>query len=581
MTATSSLGTVPARSPYIYEDGTTDAERYLQGCIDGKYVVGKTIIKLAKRMLREIKEGYLNFHYDPVYATRPVEWIETFCCLSSGKLGVPFILEPYERTIIELTFGFVDERGFRRFQEVLVIIGRKNGKTELCAALNLYMLTSDGEGAPQCYNCATNESQASLCFGATWRMVQQSKRLSKYVKKGMVTERKAVGLKYAPNLGYLVTLSRNADTLDGLNCHYAVLDELAAMRDRSTYDLLKGSLGSQNQPLIFCITTNGRVRDGIFDKQREYAHKWLDGKIDDPRFLPILYEMDERNEVQDEAMWPKANPGLGTVKKWDYLRGEMTKAKNDPSYMPEVMTKQFNLPANQAASFLTWEAATCDVGWVFDPSEFKYCVVGIDAADSIDLSAATALMMKPGDDHIYRTSMYWIPEEKLKEGERANMQGGDNLPYREWEARGLLRVVPQSNTVPKTVFLEWIQELASMGIYCRAIGYDQWHMQDIEEKMKILVGEMNVVKVPQWPKDLSDPMKRMRADMESGRIVWNSPVDDVCNLNVSVSIDANDNYMPIKKNRRSANRIDGFMACLDAYIVLMRRYDDYLMAVNS
>ena len=566
-------------NPYIYEDGTTDAERYLQGCLDGKYVVGETMMKLAKKMLKQIKEGYQGFHYDPDAATRPVEWIETFCMLSSGKLGVPFILEPYERNIIELIFGFVDDNGLRRFQEALVVIGRKNGKTELCAALNLYMLTSDGEGAPQCYNCATNESQASLCFGATWRMVTQSKKLSKYIKKGMVTERKAVGLKYAPNLGYLVTLSRNADTLDGLNCHYAVLDELAAMRDRSTYDLLKGSLGSQDQPLVFCITTNGRVRDNIFDKQREYALKWLDDRIEDPRFIGILYEMDSREEVEDEAMWPKANPGLGTVKKWDYMRGEMTKARNDPSYRPEVMTKQFNLPANQSAAFLTWEAATCNEDWHYDHKDFKYAVVGMDAADGIDLSAATALMMKPGDDHIYRKSMYWIPEEKLKEGDRANMQGGDHLPYREWEANGWLRVVP-GNHVPKTVFLEFIQELADEGVYCRAIGYDQWHMQEIEQQMKYLVGEQNVVRVPQWPKNLSDPMKRMRADLEAGRIVWENPIDTVCNLNVSVSVDANDNYMPVKKGRRSSNRIDGFMSLLDAYIVLMQRYDDYQVAIS-
>ena len=928
-------------NPYIYEDGTTDAERYLQGCLDGKYVVGETMMKLAKKMLKQIKEGYQGFHYDPDAATRPVEWIETFCMLSSGKLGVPFILEPYERNIIELIFGFVDDNGLRRFQEALIVIGRKNGKactlstqlptpkgwrtmgeihpgdyvfgqdgkpslviaeseifdkptyrvtfedgatvdtsgdhiwtvqtkksrevakyvpktgrrytdyreggwfetttkemldsgiyharrdgkgkeykyrvpmalpveyeekflpidpytfgywlgdghsngpymtvgkqdldesiglleefghtcsvrlghentyrvtldtqsgkkanpftsalrdmfvlnnkhipdmylqasveqrwellrglmdtdgyvskagqcqfvqkrkelteqfvelcsslgikanlheknatcngkdcgivyvvefwtdkdhscfhlkrkharlkdkladrmkcksivsieripneptkciaidnpshlylagrqytathnTELCAALNLYMLTSDGEGAPQCYNCATNESQASLCFGATWRMVTQSKKLSKYIKKGMVTERKAVGLKYAPNLGYLVTLSRNADTLDGLNCHYAVLDELAAMRDRSTYDLLKGSLGSQDQPLVFCITTNGRVRDNIFDKQREYALKWLDDRIEDPRFIGILYEMDSREEVEDEAMWPKANPGLGTVKKWDYMRGEMTKARNDPSYRPEIMTKQFNLPANQSAAFLTWEAATCDVDWHYDHQDFKYAVVGMDAADGVDLSAATALMMKPDDDHIYRKSMYWIPEEKLKEGDRANMQGGDHLPYREWEANGWLRVVP-GNHVPKTVFLEFIQELADEGVYCRAIGYDQWHMQEIEQQMKYLVGEQNVVRVPQWPKNLSDPMKRMRADLEAGRIVWENPIDTVCNLNVSVSVDANDNYMPVKKGRRSSNRIDGFMSLLDAYIVLMQRYDDYQVAIS-
>lgn len=572
---------------YIYEDGTTDAERYLQGCLDGKYVVGERIKQLARMMLDQIKNGYMGFHYDPIAATRPVEWIETFCNLSSGTLGVPFILEPYERNMIELIFGFVDDKGYRRFQEAFVVIGRKNGKTELCAALNLYMLTSDEvngvpEGAPQCYNIASTEAQAATCYGATVRMLSQSKRLQKYVKKKTIVERKTTGLYYAQNMGYLVTLSRNTDALDGLNAHYAVVDEVGAMRDRSGYDLIKGSLGSQAQPLVFSISTNGKIRDGLFDANRNYAIRWLEGAIEDPRFIGILYEMDDRAEVRDKEMWPKANPGLGTVKKWDYLSGEVTRGTNDPTYMPEVMTKHFNLPANQSTAFLTWEQATCRIGWEFNPKEFKYCVIGIDASDSIDLSAATALMMKPGDDHIYRKSMYWIPEEQLKVGKHANMQlQRDGVPYLEWSRNDYLRIIPESNTVPKTVFLDFIMEMAEMGIYCKVIGYDQWHMQEIEEKMRMMVGEANVVRVPQWPKNLSDPMKRLRADLDAGRIIWNSPVDDWCNLNVSAKIDANDNYFPEKKGRVSGNRIDGFMSLLDAYIVLTQRWDEFQAAVNG
>ncbi|MBR2684265.1 MAG: hypothetical protein IKE22_13490, partial [Atopobiaceae bacterium] len=319
----------------------------------------------------------------------------------------------------------------------------------------------------------------------------------------------------------------------------------------------------------------------LFDANRNYAIRWLEGAIEDPRFIGILYEMDDRSEVHDESMWPKANPGLGTVKKWDYLRGEVTRGTNDPTYMPEVMTKHFNLPSNQSTAFLSWEQATCDVGWQFDPREFKYCVIGMDASDSIDLSAATALFMKPGDDHIYRKSMYWIPEEQLKIGKHANMElQRDGVPYLEWSRNDFIRIIPESNTVPKSVFLDFIAEMADMGIYCRCVGYDQWHMQEIEEKMKMMVGEANVVRVPQWPKNLSDPMKRLRADLSAGRFVWNNPIDDWCNLNVSAKVDANDNYFPEKKGRTSSNRIDGFMALLDAYIVLTQRWDDYQAAVN-
>ena len=933
--------------PYIDENGKTDAEKYLEGCLDGTYVVGRRIIALAEMMLPQIRNGYKKWRYDPAYATRVVEWIETFCMLPSGKLGVPFILEPYERMILELIFGFVDEDGNRRFKEALVEIGRKNGKgvaldeklptpngwrkmgdlhvgdvvfgqdgtpstiiaeseifdkptyritfedgasfkvtddhiwtvqtkrsrrcakdylpgktnqvknrkyreggwfetttqemfddpffvtqrkdgkgveykyrvpmnmpveypekdlpvdpytlgywigdgskgystvtvdwndleeaianieanghvcnvfkrngekaatvnidantcegkhsnaflnnmreigvlnnkhipdmylqgsidqriellcglmdtdgyvskagqcqfiqkneaivdqfvelcsslgikanksskiarcngkpagrvymvefwtdkdhscfhlsrkhnrlkdklaprmscksivkieripneptkciaidnpshlylvghqytathnTAICAALNLYMLTSDGEGAPQCINAAVNEQQASLCFGATWSMVRQSPKLAKYVKKGVVPDRKTTGLKFAPNLGYLVTVSSRSDALDGLNVHYAVLDELGGSRDRSTYDLMKGSTGAQDQPLIFIISTQNYIRDNIWDIQRDYAVRWLDATIEDDEFIGILYEMDDRSEIYNEAMWPKANPGLGTVKKWDYMRSEMKKAENDPSYLNQVLIKQFNLPANQSTAYFSYDEAVNETMYDFDPRVFRYCVVGFDAADTLDLNAATALFMKPGDNHIYRRSMYWIAEEQVKVN-TTSMRGRDGVPYELWASRGLIRIVP-GNKVDRRVFLDWIQELADEGLYTRYVGYDPWHMDVIVPELKMMVGDENVEVVRQGVQTLSQPMKQLKADLRDKRIINNhNPIDEWTILNVAAKIDINDNVQPVKKGS-ATTRIDGFMALLDAYITLQRHEQDYLQIIG-
>lgn len=568
-----------ADNPYVDAQGRTDAELYLMGCLDGSIVAGRRIKALAEKMLPRIRNGYKGWRYDIDLATRPVEFIERFLKIPSGKLGVPFILEPYERMIVELTFGFVDENEKRQFQYTLIEVARKNGKSSLGAAIELYMLVADGEGAPQIYNAATSKAQASLAYGAVWRMVRQSPKLLKILRKGTVIERAENGIISDGNMGYCVPLSKQSDHLDGLDVHMCLFDEMAAAEDRSIFDLIRQGTGAREQPLMVAITTQGFVRDNLWDHERDYAVQWLDGKIEDDRFLGILFEQDDRSEMWDETMWPKSNPGLGTVKKVEYMRAQVLKAKNDPSYTPTVLTKDLNLPANQASAYLSFEEAVNEELYDFDPSVFRYGVVGIDAADTIDLNAATALFMRPGDDRIYRRSMYWIAEEQVKVNSN-NQRGRDGVPYHEWAARGLIRIVP-GNKVDKRVFLDWVQELADEGLYTRYIGYDPWHMDDSTlRELKSMVGEDNVEVVRQGVQTLSQPMKQLKADMRDGRIVNNhNPIDEWCNLNLAAKIDINENVQPVKK-AGATTRIDGYMALLDAYITLMRHEADYKMTIG-
>ena len=568
-----------ADNPYVDGQGRTDAELYLMGCLDGSIVAGRRLKALAEKMLPRIREGYKGWRFDADAATRPVEFIERFLKIPSGKLGVPFILEPYERMIIELTFGFVDQSERRQFQYTLVEMARKQGKSSIAAAIEIYMLVADGEGAPQIYNAATSKAQASLSYGAVWRMVRQSPKLLKILRKGTVVERAENGIMCDGNMGYIVPLSKQSDHLDGLDVHMCVFDEMAAAEDRSIFDLIRQGTGAREQPLMIAITTQGFVRDNLWDHERDYAVQWLDGKIEDDRFLGILFEQDDRSEIWDESKWLKSNPGLGTVKKVEYLRAQVLKAKNDPSYMPTVLTKDFNLPANQASAYLSFDEAVNREEYTYDPKLFKYCVVGIDAADTIDLNAATALFMKPGDSRIYRKSMYWIAEEQVKINSN-NQRGRDGVPYQEWAARGLIRIVP-GNKVSKSVFVEWIQELADMGLYTRFVGYDPWHMDDNTlENMRGLVGANNVEVVRQGVQTLSQPMKQLKADLRDNRIVdGNNPIDHWCNLNLAAKIDVNENVQPVKK-AGSTTRIDGFMALLDAYIELLRHEDEYKQIIG-
>lgn len=578
-----------AGSKYIDAQGRTDAELYLMGCLDGSIVAGRRMKALAEKMLPRIRNGYGRWHFDAELATRPVEFIESFLMIPSGKLGVPFILEPYERMIVELIFGFVDEDEKRQFQYALILLSRKNGKTSLVSAILIYLALADGEGAPQIYTAATSKGQASLAFGAVWRMVRQSPVLKKYMRKGVVTERADTGIIIDENMGYIIPLSKQSDHLDGLDVHAAILDEMAAAEDRAVFDLIRQGTGARDQPLLLAITTNGFVRDGLFDSEHQYAYDWLEGKIDDDRFLPILFEQDDRSEVfgGDERMWLKSNPGLmhpdaghinGGVKSLEYLRAQVLKGKNDSAYVPTLMTKDFNIPANSATAFLTFDEAVNRTKYTFDPNKFRYCVVGIDAADTYDLNAATALFMTPGDDHIYRKSMYWIAEEQVKQNNNS-MRGRDGVPYLEYASRGLLRVVP-GNVVPRRVFVEWIQELADEGLYTQYIGYDPWHMETILPDLKMMVGESRVEAVRQGARTYSDPLKTLKVFLRDGVIVdGGNSIDHMCNLNVAVKVDTNDNYTVIK-NGSPTKRIDGFMALLDAFIALQRHEQEYKQLIG-
>lgn len=546
-------------------------EVYCDRVVKGEVTACRKIRKVCARLLGNIANPG-RFHFDQKEAERAVKFIESFCYIPSGRLGQPFLLEDYEKAWIQAIFGFVDDDGLRQHQEVFIIVGRKNGKSSLAAAIELYMLMADGEGAPQIYNVATKKEQAELAFNAALKMMRQSKKLLHHLNKRNEDI-------YCPsNMGFIKPLSSNTGSLDGLDVHCAVLDEVAAMKDRDLYDLIKQGMSAREQPLLLQISTNGFVRGGIFDSQYDYAKQWLDGEITDERFLPFIYELDDRDEWKDEKCWVKANPGLGTVKKLEALRGYVQKAKDDPSFRPTVMTKDFNLPENTAVAWLDFDEAVNEETFDWREMGFRYCIVGFDASDTIDLTAAQALMMRPGDDKIYELSMYWIPEETIMAAsESGSRRERDDAPYEAWIARGLMRTVP-GNKIDKQVIVDWLCELRDeYDVYPYAVGFDPWHISDAErQSMEDLVGKGRALPVRQGALTLSQPMKQLRADYQVNRIVDNNhPINAWCRMNVKVRTDINGNIQPAKKLDNPKNRIDGFAAELDAYTTLMNLFEDY------
>lgn len=534
-------------------------ESYCLDVLDGRITACDKIKKVSERLLLQMQNPG-RFHFDLDVANKHIGFIETFCKVPSGKLGRPLKLEVFQKARLEAVFGFVDDEGLRQFQEVLIIEGRKNGKTTECASVALDMLVNDNEGSPQIYNVATKLDQAKLGYAAADKMRMQSPLLKKHIK------RRAGDLYFSKNFGFIKPLASDTSTLDGLDVHCGIIDELAAIKKRDLYDLVKQGMSAREQPLLFTITTNGFVRGSIFDAQYEYASGWLDGTIKDDRFLAFVYELDSYEEWTDPDMWIKANPGLGTIKSFEKLQGYVNKAKVDDSFRPTVMVKDFNLKQNSSSAWLKFEEL--DSSETFDIKEhaFRYGIGGMDAADSVDLNAARMLCKHKGEDKLYFASMYWIPQRKLDE--MKNRHHPDDAPYDIWATRGLLRVV-EGNKVNKRVFLDWFIEMRDIyDIYPLYIGYDPWHIDDsLLEAFKQEFGASTMIPVRQGTATLSQPMKDLKAEYQAGNIIYNNnPIDKYCLANTYVKTDVNGNIQPAK-GESATRRIDGTAAQLDAYVV--------------
>ena len=550
----------------------TEFEQYFGGIYDGKIVACEKMKRVAE-MLLEAAASPERWHFDYEIAKRHVDFIEAVCKQPSGKIGQPIRLELFQKARLEAIFGFVDDNDLRKYNEVLIIEGRKNGKTTETSCVELDLLINDGEGSPQIYNVATMRDQAKLGFDACLKMRKQSPLLMKH------TDKRASDLYYPKNLGYIKPLASNTNSLDGLDVHGAVIDELAAIKDRNLYDLIRQGMAARRQPLLFCITTNGFIRNNIFDAQYEYASKILKGEIVNERFLPFVYELDRADEWDKEDAWIKANPGLGTIKSIEFLRGSVQKAKDDPAYKPTVLVKDFNVKQTSESSWLTFEETSSPgtVSELLDGYKFDYGIGGFDAADTTDLNAATIICQRPGDPKIYRKSMYWLPESVLEDEEKnGNRRGRDAVPYRLWIDQGWMRTCP-GNRCEKRIFLDWFRELKyTEDLYALYIAYDPWHIsEELLNEFRAEFGANAMIPVRQGVLTLSEPMKNMKADLQAKKIVFDSPVDQWCLINTNVKTDVNGNIQPVKSRDRT-QRIDGTAAFLCAYRALMDHSGEYI-----
>ncbi len=526
-----------------------------------KIVVSNKVRLQFEKLVNEINNPG-TYHFDLEKANRPIEFIEKFCKHSKGQwAGKNVILDLWQKAIIQSVFGFVDDKGFRRYREVLVVVARKNGKSTLLSAIALYMLFGDKEGGAQICCVASKKDQAKIVFNEAKNMVSQSPILSKHIKP-----RKS-DLYFSRTFSYFEPLSSDSNTLDGLNMHCGIIDELHSIKDRNIYDVSKQSMSSRQQPILFMITTAGFVRENIYDDIYEYSENVLNGLIPDERFLSFIYELDNRKEWSNPNCWMKANPALGTIKGVKTLEELVARGKSDAKFLPTLLTKDFNIRETGTGSWLTFE--NINNTKTFDISKHKnvYAIGGVDLSSVGDLTCATIIYKYHNE--WYCQQMYFIPEEVAEQKERE-----DKVPYRIWEKQGFIRFC-RGNKVIESDVTEWFKELRDKySIYTLWIGYDPWGANLWVEEMKKNAFTMEEVR--QGAKTMSNPMKQLACELSSKNINYNNnPILKWCLTNTQVEIDKNENIRPVKgKNKKQ--RIDGAVALIDAFVVLHNHYEDYL-----
>ena len=438
---------------------------YYQGIKDGTYTVGKKI----KGWYEYIVKGLENksFYFDQKKANLAIVYIQNFCRHHEGVLAPNKItLELWQKAFVSVLFGIVDAEGNRQFREVVLVVGRKSGKTILASAIASYCAFVDGEYGARIYFTAPKLEQAYLCFDAFYQMVMKEPRLASRAKK------RRTDIYIQESNSSIKPLAFSAKKSDGLNVSLGVCDELASWvgdAGLKFYEVLKSSQGARKAPILLSITTAGYVNDGIYDELMKRCTAVLNGSSKETRLAPFIYDIDDIEKWNDITELQKANPNLGVSVSVDYLLEEISIAEASLSKRAEFMTKYCNIKQSSSQAWLKATDVEMAYGDPIDLENFRdcYCVGGIDLSMTTDLTSACIVIEKNGINHI--VSKFFLPEEKLEEA-----TARDGLPYDIYIKRGLL-TVSGSNIIDYQDVYDWFVELVEKyRIYPLIIGYDRY-----------------------------------------------------------------------------------------------------------
>jgi len=537
---------------------------YYQEIENGDILVGEELKKQLDDLVKDLDNPKYIFDMKP--GDLRISFIETFCKHTKSPFnGMPFILELWEKAIIQTAYGFkMADTGLRRFNEVILLIARKNGKTTFVAGLDIaeFFLSRGGVDII----CASNTTeQANILFEEINNMREQSPSLSKETRS-----KKNIFYIYSPKTkNKIKKLSAQSRNKDGYNIEVGCIDEVHEMTDSKVYDAIKQSQSTKKEPLIFIITTEGITVGGFLDSKLDYSRKMLKGEIQDERVLPWLYTQDSVNEIyEDKKTWQKSNPSIGVVKLNSYLEDVMNKSKHDLSTRVTMLCKDFNIKQADSGSWLNFDDLNNDETYNIDDLRDSYAIGGVDLSSTTDLTAAILVIQKKESNKKFVLAHFFMPSEVLQKRITE-----DNVPYDIWVKRGLVTLT-EGNQNDFSLVTQWFMKMIqTYGIRPLWVGFDPWNSQYWIKEMEDL--GFNMEKVRQGIYSLSEPMKQLEADLKNSLVNYNNnPILKWCLANTQAKVDLNGNIQPSKLNSKY-KRIDGTVALIIAYAVLNRYKLDY------
>ena len=560
---------------------------YAEKIKSGQIIAGTHIKQGVRRFLNDFDDPELRI--DLSESDKRIRFIENECKLYEAPFsGRPFRLELFQKAIIESIYAIKKwnpEANFgkggwaRKYQDVLILIARKNGKTPLVAAISLSEFMCGEMGTKILYG-SNDFEQADLAFSATDAMREESPSMAKRTRRnqkgiffGNPKHRKTKGKYSYQNKGSIRKISANGKNKEGRNIKVGVVDEVHEMEDDHLIMPIQQALSTQDEPLYFEITTEGFTEDGYLDHRLADAQKVLDGELDRPDWAIWWYSQDSEEEVwQDEKSWQKSNPGIGVIKKWSYLRKQAEEAKSNPSQRAFVLAKDFNIKQNSSAAWL--DEATIANTETFDPEMLRgqYYIGGLDFAETTDLCSARALFEDQQTRKKYTLQMYFIPEAKadaiLDDDSQLNPERKN---YREWEKQGLVVICPGAEVDAELVAGWFVDLYEHYGMMPYKIGYDNWHSKDFQEIIADNFGKEVLERIGMDFMSLSGPMRSLESDLGRNVLVYNNnEIDRWCLANTGYKTNNIGLIMPVKKYGTSKNRIDGTLSDIICYATFNR-----------
>lgn len=491
--------------------------------------------------------------YDEAKAQHTVDFIN---CLKHTKgrwRGVPFELLPWQDKIIRDIYGNIKPNGYRQYNTAYVEIPKKNGKSELAAAVALYMTCGDNEWGAEVYGCASDRQQASIVFDVAVEMVEQCPALKKRIKPIMSVKR----LVYKPTNSFYQVLSAEAYTKHGLNVHSVIFDELHAQPNRELFDVMtKGSGDARTQPLFFLITTAGTDRNSICFEQHQKAMDIIEGRKIDSTFYPVIYGVKDEEDWGSEENWYKANPSLGHTIDIEKVRNAFNSAKENPAEENIFRQLRLNQWVKQSTRWMPmdkWDE--CDFNIDIDLLKGRECYGGLDLSSTTDITAFVLVFPPRNDTEKYIVlPFFWIPEDNLKLRVRR-----DHVPYNVWEKQGFIKTT-EGNVVHYGFIEAFIEELGTK-YNIKEIAFDRWGAVQMVQNLEGM--GFTVVPFGQGYKDMSPPSKElMKLTLEERIGHGGNPVLRWMMDNIFIKQDPAGNIKPDKE--KSTEKIDGAVALIMA-----------------